>query len=88
MTYGAQRRLDSLLTIEDVATRFGINHRRARALAQQRHAQLGIGRKVCGWIFMPDELPYLAPGKPGRPPRNTRREPVSSPMIQPGTPKG
>jgi len=56
--------LMSLLTVEDVAERFGVTPRRVRAIAKNRHERLGIGWQVPGtnqWLFRPEEIEHLEP---------------------------
>ena len=56
--------LMSLLTVEDIAERFGITARRIRAIARNRHERFGIGWQVPGtnqWLFRPSELDALRP---------------------------
>lgn len=56
--------LSSLLTIKDVAEKFGISTRRVRAIAKNRHERFGIGWQVPGtnqWLFRPKELEMLTP---------------------------
>lgn len=58
--------LMSLLTVEDVAERFGISPRRVRAIAKNRHERFGIGWQVPGtnqWLFRSEELGILKPEK-------------------------
>jgi hypothetical protein len=63
--------LMSLLTAEDAADRLSITTRRVRAIARNRNARgIPIGWQVPGtsqWLFLPDEVELLRPGKPGRP---------------------
>lgn len=64
--------LTGLLSTKDVATLLNISERRVRAIAQRRNARHGVGWKVPGtntWLFRPEELDALRPGKPGRPQR-------------------
>lgn len=61
---GGNYALASLLTVEDVAERFGVTPRRVRALARNRHERFGIGWQVPGtnqWLFRPEELEKLQP---------------------------
>jgi len=61
---GGTYALTSLLTVEDVAERFGITPRRVRAIAKNRHERFGIGWQVPGtnqWLFRPEELDSLEP---------------------------
>ena len=63
---GEMYALMSLLTVEDVAERFGISRRRVRAIAKNRHERFGIGWQVPGtnqWLFRPEELAILEPEK-------------------------
>jgi len=63
-TQGQTYALTSLLTIEDLAERFNITPRRARAIAKNRHERFGIGWQVPGtnqWLFRPEELSILEP---------------------------
>lgn len=60
----------NLLTVEDIAELFGVSPRRVQALAKTRHARFGIGYQVPGtrtWLFRPEEIELLRPGKTGRP---------------------
>jgi hypothetical protein len=43
---GERYALQSLLTTQDVAAQLGVTERRVRAIAQERHARLGIGWQV------------------------------------------
>jgi hypothetical protein len=66
---GESYALLSLLTVEDVAARLGVTPQRVRAIAKARH-HLGIGWQVPGsrtWLFRPQEVELLRPGRPGRP---------------------
>lgn len=61
---GREYALLSLLTVQDVAGRFGISERRARALIRQRHERFGVGYQVSGtnqWLVTPEELATLEP---------------------------
>ena len=63
--------LMSLLTAEDAADRLNITARRVRAIARNRNVRgIPIGWQVPGtsqWLFRPDEVELLRPGKSGRP---------------------
>lgn len=70
---GENYALLSLMTVEQVAAELGISERRVRAIAKIRHDQLGIGWRVPGtntWLFRPEEVELLRPGRPGRPRTN------------------
>ncbi len=62
---GESYALMSLLTVEDVAERFGITPRRVRAIARNRQTRFGnLGWQVPGtnqWLFRPEELEQLRP---------------------------
>lgn len=68
---GESYALGSLLTTEQVAEIFGVSKRRVQAIARQKHDQFGIGFKIPGgketWLFRPEEIESLRPGKTGRP---------------------
>lgn len=50
----------NLITAAELAERWGVTHRAARALAARRHAQFGTGRLVGKtWLFDIDEIPLL-----------------------------
>lgn len=54
--------LTNILTAQDVAERFNISGRRARALMENRHSRFGIGSKIGNqWLIHIDELPAIAP---------------------------
>lgn len=61
----------SLLTTEDVAEKFEITPRRVRAIVKRLNERgQRVGWLVPGtrqWLFKPEELSLLEPGKPGRP---------------------
>jgi hypothetical protein len=60
--------MNELLTASEVAALLGVSDRRVRALATRRN----VGWQVPNtriWLFRPDEVELLRPGKPGRPPR-------------------
>lgn len=63
--------LTSLLTVEDLAEKFGISERRMRIIAVDRHRRFGVGWKTPGrwgaWLFLPSEIEILRPGPPGNP---------------------
>ena len=47
-----------------------ISKRRLQAIARNRHDRFGVGYQVTGtnaWLFRPDEITTLVPGKTGRP---------------------
>lgn len=52
------------LTTEDMASRLGVSVRRVRALAASR--QVGWQASRGTWIFRPEDVELLRPGKPGR----------------------
>jgi len=61
---GGAYALMSLLTVEEVAERFGVTPRRVRAIAKHRHERFGIGWQVPGtnqWLFRPEEMEVLEP---------------------------
>jgi hypothetical protein len=63
---GESYALMSLLTVEDVAAKFGVTPRRVRAIAKNRHERFGVGWQVPGtnqWLFRPSEIETLAPDK-------------------------
>ena len=66
---GAASALLSLQTVEDAATTLGVSPRRVRTLAAVAHDRWSIGRQIARgvWLFTPDEVEQLRPGKPGRP---------------------
>ncbi|HHW13514.1 MAG TPA: hypothetical protein GXX28_01100 [Firmicutes bacterium] len=67
---GESYALLSLLTVDDVARELGVTPARVRALAKARHDRFGIGWQVPGsrtWLFRPEEIELLRPGRPGRP---------------------
>jgi hypothetical protein len=66
---GTASALLSLQTVEDAATTLGVSPRRVRTLAAVAHDRWSIGRQIARgvWLFTPDEVEQLRPGKPGRP---------------------
>jgi hypothetical protein len=67
---GGSYQLSNILTVDDIATRFGVSLRRAKALAMDRHERFGIGRKIGAtnvYVFSIDDLPALSPGPSHRP---------------------
>lgn len=68
---GESYSLGSLLTTDQVAEILGVSRRRVQAIARQKHDRFGFGFKIPGgretWLFRPEEVELLRPGKVGRP---------------------
>lgn len=58
-----------LLTVTQVAERYGISVRRVQALAAARSIGTRYGERLL--LFTPAEVERLRPGPPGRPPKAT-----------------
>lgn len=61
---GQSQSLSSLITTNDLQTKFGITKRRANAVAKNRHEKYGIGFHFSGnnqWYFNESDLPLLQP---------------------------
>jgi len=57
----------NILTAQDVADQLRLTAQRVRVLARTRHVGEQIQRGV--WLFRPDDVERLRPGKPGRRPK-------------------
>lgn len=59
---GLQDGIDGLLAARDIAERYGVTLRRARALIANRHRRFGIGRMVgSGWVVHEMDLWLIEP---------------------------
>jgi|GEM_PF-1618277 hypothetical protein len=59
----------SLMTSDQVALEIGVSLRRMQAIAKNRHERFGVGFQVPGknpWLFTPEEIDLLRPGKSGK----------------------
>ncbi|MBW1991815.1 MAG: hypothetical protein JRI59_06815 [Deltaproteobacteria bacterium] len=61
-----------LSTVHDVAAIYNISPRRVRALARRRQVGWQIPNTNV-WLFRPEDIPALKPGRPGRPRKGRKR---------------
>ena len=64
---GEHYALSSLLTIQEAAPMLHVSERRVRALARARSAGWQISGGV--WLFRPEDIERMRPGKVGCPPK-------------------